>query len=126
MLNRVSYVVLAGALSVAGCHRNGGRRPNRPPAPATPVAAGGTVDVEVSERGFRPSRISAPHGSQFTIVFHRLDDHNCGERVVFPSMRVTRDIPVNQATSVQVRSPPQGEINFTCGMNMYQGFIVAL
>ena len=84
-----------------------------------------TVRIKVSRAGFSPSTIDAEKGSPLTLVFTRTDAKNCGDKVVFPSLNITRDLPVGKAVTVKITPKESGEIRFTCGMGMYRGAIVA-
>jgi plastocyanin domain-containing protein len=44
--------------------------------------------------------------------------------VVFPSLAITRALPLNQRVVIEL-TPPKGELTFTCGMKMLRGTLVA-
>jgi plastocyanin len=103
-----------------------------PPAPqgghgahgaATPVPAN-AIQVKVSAAGFTPSRVKVQAGKPVTLAFERTDARNCGDKVVFPSLGIERELPVGQTVTVTVEPPKTGELTFTCGMAMYRGALV--
>lgn len=104
------------------------------PAPSAPRAApaevtapaGGRVAITVDGDGYHPATIRAAAGSALTLVFTRTTDETCGQQLVFPTRNNERhDLPLNRPVEVALTVPTTGTIGFTCGMNMYQGSVVA-
>jgi plastocyanin domain-containing protein len=89
-----------------------------------PAGADGKVQIRVDGEGYHPPHISAPSGKPVTLVFTRTTDETCGQKLVFPSEKITRELPLNSPVAV-VLTPRKSAIRFTCGMNMYEGSIVA-
>lgn len=100
---------------------NAEKKPARKKAAAHPK----TVKVTVNKDGFNPSSISAEEGSPLTLVFTRTSKEGCGTKVVFPSLNISRNLPVGKAVTVKITPDKSGEIAFTCGMGMMKGTIVA-
>lgn len=44
--------------------------------------------------------------------------------VVFESLDIRRDLPLNQPVPIEFTPPRTGEIAFACGMNMLKGSVV--
>lgn len=84
-----------------------------------------TVRVRVTEKGFSPSSITIEKGSRLTLIFTRTTGKGCGSKVVIPSLGITKDLPVGKKVTIKFTPTKEGEINFTCGMGMYKGSIVA-
>lgn len=84
-----------------------------------------TVRITVNKNGFSPSIVEVEKGYALTLVFTRADKQNCGSKVVFPSLKISRNLPVGKAVTVKITPEKTGEIAFTCGMGMYKGTIVA-
>jgi len=115
--------MLAGVLALA-CTRSESR-PAAPRPPDTVTAtAGGRVTIRVGE-GYAPATVRAPAGAALTLVFLRDTDETCGQQLVFPTLNIRRDLPLNQPVEVPVTVPASGTLAFTCGMNMYRGSVVA-
>jgi len=83
-----------------------------------------TVRIAVSERGFSPSTISTEEGSPLTLIFTKRSQRGCGNKVVFPSLGIEKNLPVGKPVTIRI-TPRAGTISFTCGMGMYKGVIVA-
>ena len=103
---------------------------------ANPTAAGGknaakkkaahpkTVRVTVNKNGFSPSTIEVEKGYPLTLVFRRATKEGCGNKVVFPSLNISRNLPVGKNVTVKFTPDKTGDISFTCGMGMMKGSIV--
>ncbi len=83
-----------------------------------------TVRINVSKKGFSPSSISTEQGSPLTLIFKRTSKEGCGNKVVFPSLNITRDLPVGKNVTIKFTPSETGSISFTCGMGMYKGSVV--
>lgn len=135
-------VVTAGSFSLrAERERSGpGRNDAAPPTnttstpaagrvvPTAPEASAGpsvqTARVVVSEQGFEPAKLTLRAGVPARITFTRTTDKTCATEVVFPSLKITRPLPLNEPVTIEL-TPRSGEIAFTCGMNMLHGAVVA-
>ncbi len=84
-----------------------------------------TVRINVSKKGFSPSSISAEEGSPLTLIFKRTSKEGCGNKVAFPSLNITKDLPIGKSVTIKITPSETGNISFTCGMGMYKGTIVA-
>jgi plastocyanin domain-containing protein len=54
----------------------------------------------------------------------RTTDETCGTDVVFPSLNITRPLPLNEPVVIEFTPAETGEIAFACGMNMLSGTVV--
>lgn len=88
------------------------------------VAAGASVTIRVDGSGYHPARVRAAANSEITLSFLRTTDECCGQQLKIPSLNIQRDLPLNQAVAVAVRVPANGQLGFTCGMDMYRGAVV--
>ena len=94
------------------------------------VAATGTAAVKVQEAhvkvtdsGFEPARLVLTPGVRSRIVFTRTSEKTCATAVVFPSLNIQRDLPLNAPVAIEF-TPAKGELAFACGMSMLTGTIV--
>lgn len=83
-----------------------------------------TVRITVNKNGFSPSSIMVEEGSPLTLIFKRPKNEGCGNKVVFPSLNITKDLPVGKNVTIKFTPDQTGEISFTCGMGMMKGKIV--
>jgi len=83
-----------------------------------------TVRITVSKDGFSPSSINVEEGYPVTLIFNRKDKKGCGNKVVFPSLNITKNLPVGKPVTVKITPEKSGNIAFTCGMGMMKGSLV--
>ena len=95
-------------------------------ASLTTQGAAGHQEVTVVVRGgYSPSTIRAAAGQPVRLVFDRRESSSCSEEVVFPDFGVKRFLPENQRTIVEITPPAPGTYEFTCGMGMLHGRVIA-
>ncbi|MGE3411092.1 MAG: efflux RND transporter periplasmic adaptor subunit [Dehalococcoidia bacterium] len=82
------------------------------------------ASVIVSDTSFQPSRLTLRAGIPARLTFTRTSEATCATSVVFTSLNITRDLPLNQAVTVEFTPDAAGEIAFACGMNMLRGTVV--
>ena len=89
----------------------------------TPPA--GAIRIAVSTDGFDPARVDVPARKRVKLAFVRDTKPNCGGKVVFPELKLSRDLPPGKMTVIEIEAPANGELKFTCGMGMYRGVVIA-
>lgn len=116
----MKHLILIGLLGLfvttAACNEAQAVPPGAPRAPA--------LAVSVDASGYHPASLHAPAGQPTRIVFTRTSDEGCGQQVVFPSLGIRKDLPLNTAVDVDLTMPASGSVAFTCGMNMLRGSVV--
>jgi plastocyanin domain-containing protein len=95
-----------------------GRRPN-----VAPVASG--EQVMIVNGGYSPATVKVKAGKLVRLVFDRRDTGACSDEVVFPDFGIRRFIPTGQKTTIEITPAQPGRYEFTCGMSMHRGAIVA-
>jgi plastocyanin domain-containing protein len=80
--------------------------------------------VLVGELGYEPARVSLRAGRPAEITFVRTTEKTCGTEVVFPSLNITRALPLNEPVIIEFTPAKTGEIAFACGRNMLHGTVV--
>lgn len=90
------------------------------------ASSGGEQDVTVRVHGgYEPATIRVKAGAPVRLHFDRQETSSCSEEVVFPDFNVRRFLPAFQETVVEVTPPKPGTYEFTCGMSMLHGRLVA-
>jgi plastocyanin domain-containing protein len=92
--------------------------------PRQVAAQDGLQEVTVTvDGGYDPSQIIVQAGQPVRLNFYRKDPSSCLEEVRFPDFRIAQNLPVNQTTAIEFTPNQPGKYEFTCGMNMFRGWI---
>jgi plastocyanin domain-containing protein len=95
---------------------------------AVVAATGGAsaaAQVIVVDGGYSPALLRAKVGQPLRLVFDRRDKGACSDEVVFPDFGVRRFLPTGEKTTVEITPSKAGRYDFTCGMSMHRGAIIA-
>lgn len=129
-MKAIPILVLLGTVSLAsGCKT--APTPEAQPQEAVQVTAAGSkppsapISIAVDGTGYHPPAVNAPAGKPTVLVFTRTSDQGCGQQLVFPSLNIRKDLPLNKPVRVEFTMPVSGSVAFTCGMDMYRGSVVA-
>ena len=95
-----------------------------------PVAASGGGSGPQSVRivvdgGYSPSVVTVEAGRPVRLEFERRESSGCTEEVVVPDFGIRTFLPAHQVTPVQFTPVRPGTYEFTCGMGMVRGRLVA-
>jgi plastocyanin domain-containing protein len=88
-------------------------------------AGGGQQQTIVVDGGYSPAALRVKAGQPVRLVFDRRDTGSCSEEIVFPDFGIRRFLPTGQKTVIEVTPPKAGRYEFTCGMSMLRGALVA-
>ena len=89
-------------------------------------SAGGRLEVAITVHGgYSPAVIRTAAGKPVRLVFDRQETSSCSEEVVFPDFAMKRFLPAHQKTVVEITPPVPGTYEFTCGMGMLHGRVIA-
>jgi hypothetical protein len=83
------------------------------------------IRVKINPDGYEPMCVAIPAGKPVKIAFERSAQSNCGGKVVFPALGLSKEVPLGGSALFDLPAQPAGEYRFTCGMGMYRGSIVA-
>ncbi len=96
---------------------------------ASVVAVSGSSGVpEVAitvHGGYQPSTVRVAAGSPVRLVFDRQETNSCSEEIVFADFGIRRFLPSFQKTAIEITPETPGTYEFTCGMSMLRGQVVA-
>jgi plastocyanin domain-containing protein len=97
----------------------------------TPAAIKASSPGETQEQtiivdgGYSPAAIRVKAGQPVRLIFDRRDTGGCSEEVVFPDFGIRQFLPHGKKTVIEVTPPKAGRYEFTCGMSMLRGSLVA-
>ena len=112
------YFFLAGrtnAVSAVAAVAGGGTTAGAAPAQVTIMVDG----------GYSPQQVRVKAGAPVRLVFDRKDTGSCSDEVVFPDFGVRKFLPTGQQTTIEITPAKAGRYDFTCGMSMLRGAIIA-
>lgn len=75
--------------------------------------------------GYEPQVVRVKAGRRLRLTFDRRETSGCSEEVVLADFKVRQFLPANKKTSIEFTPEKPGVYEFTCGMNMLRGQIIA-
>ena len=93
---------------------------------ARPSTDAGPAEVRIVVRGgYEPATVRVAAGKPVRLLFDRQETSPCSEEVVFPSFGIRKFLPTDRPTAIDITPPAPGRYEFTCGMSMLHGAVVA-
>lgn len=124
----LAVVVLAAACSKKEADSSSPSNDKAPPATVNTgtVAADGvrTVPIQAGMEGYVPDTIPGKPGEKLKLVFTRTVEGECLRELKTPEGKVI-ELPMNKPVEIAITVPQSGELTFACGMDMFQGKIIA-
>ncbi len=119
----IPFVTLSISL-VAACSKSskaeGQAEPVIPPAPAGVQQA----KVKVDKKGFSPSEVKLEKGKPAMLYFVRTTDETCAKEVVFPELKIEKDLPLDTPVRIDIPTTEARTLTFQCGMAMYKSSVL--
>ena len=109
-----TVTVAGGAFPAVG--DGGGSASSQPSTPEVVITVQG---------GYEPRAVRVRAGRPVRLVFDRQETSGCSEEVVFGDFGIRRFLPAHQKTTIEVTPPRPGTYEFTCGMSMLRGKLIA-
>ena len=117
------WLVLSAGMAAA-CSKSGASEthaePVIPPAPAGVQQA----KVRVDAKGFAPNEVKLEKGKPAWLYFVRTSDETCAKEVVFPELKIEKDLPLNTPVRVEIPTTEARTLTFQCGMAMYKSAVL--
>ena len=120
------FVCLAGWVVTAGsaCSKTDESKAEKPmPSVAAPPGVQQT-EVRVDEKGFTPSEVKVEQGKPASLVFVRTTESTCAKEVVFPDLKLEKDLPLNTPVRVDIPTTEARTLRFQCGMAMFKSAVL--
>ncbi len=83
-----------------------------------------TVEMQVTEDGFVPSRVKAKQGEKLRLVITRRTDKTCATEIVVKDHGIEKELPLGKAVTLELTPARSGEIRYACGMGHITGVIL--
>ena len=106
---------VAVALAVAGCGASG---------VGTGAPAEQSFAVKVTPDGFVPAELAVAKGKPIRLIMTRETDQTCARQVVFASLNLKKDLPLNEPVTIDLPAQPAGRLAYACGMDLVPGALV--
>ena len=126
MLLAAPALLAASLLAAVACSKDG-EKPAPAPAPVASAKVAlkpGATLVVADDKGCTPSAITVAKGATATLTFLRTTDETCATAVVFPELKLKKDLPLNQPVDVEIPTGEARKLAFQCGMGMFKSAVV--
>ena len=104
--------MVIGAMQPAQAASGSASTHAKDPAPAQ------VVEMKVVDTGFEPKQIDVKPGTNVTLNITRTSDLTCSTKILVPSKKITKDLPLGKTVAVNLGVVEKGEIKFGCDMNL--------
>lgn len=82
-----------------------------------------TIKITV-DGGYDPEEIHVKVGEEVQLQFHRKEDSECTNEIVFEELNIRKKLPAFKTTTVTLTPKKIGVISFACGMGMVHGKLI--
>jgi plastocyanin domain-containing protein len=124
-LNAVDWLVVASGLAAVVWINWYFFFARRSVARASAVSGGRQEITVVVRGGYEPSTIRVKAGTPVRLRFDRQETSSCSEEIVFPDFGLKKFLPAHEQTVIELTPPKPGTYEFTCGMSMLHGRVIA-
>ena len=81
------------------------------------------IEIIVESGIYAPSSIEVAGDKPVKLTFIK-DPSPCAEKVIFPQLGISADLPLKNETALELPRAVKGEYEFTCQMGMYRGTLI--
>jgi len=120
----VSSLAFVALSALVGCSKESDSKAQ--PEVVVPPAPAGMQQtmIDVGPKGFAPSEVKLEKGKPASLVFVRTTDKTCATEVVFPELKIQKDLPLNTPVRVDIPTGDARSLTFQCGMGMYKSAVL--
>jgi plastocyanin domain-containing protein len=120
-----SALLLAASIALVGCdkaEKTSAAASAAPAAPAVDPAPGAKrIEITATNDGYSPSTVDLKKGETVVLRFTRKTKSECLAQVKIPKFDVKKDLPMDQPVEIAVTPKEDGDVPFSCGMDMVHG-----
>ena len=92
---------------------------------ARPTSSGHQEATIAVKGAYDPDLIVVEHGKPVRLTFLRQETAACSEKVLFPDFNRQAELPEGELVPIEFTPEEPGEYEFSCGMGMLHGKVVA-
>jgi plastocyanin domain-containing protein len=118
----IRSLLVAGVLLTSALAANAAAPPAPKSAPAP--AAGKTIQMSVTEKGFEPALVKVKKGEPVTLVITRKTEKTCATEIVIDEEKISTKLPLNQAVTVSFTPKKAGDMKYGCAMGKMIGGVL--
>jgi len=116
---------VVSSISLGTACSKSGDSPNQTEPVIQPAPAGvQQAKIKVDNKGFTPSEVKLEKGKSAELVFVRTSDETCAKQVVFPELKIEKDLPLNTPVRIEIPTTDARTLTFQCGMAMYKSAVL--
>lgn len=82
------------------------------------------VQIDVTEKGFEPDKVTVSAAQPVTLVITRKTEKTCAKNVVVQlgdGKKISKELPMGKPVEIAATFAKKGELRYTCGMDMVTG-----
>lgn len=92
-------------------------------AHATPKQSKQEINLTVTEEGFVPKDPEIKPGIPTVLKITRKTKATCATQVIIATKKIKHELPLDKEVSIDLGKLSQGDLKFSCGMDMITGVI---
>src|SRR5271166_4557813 len=100
VLRMMLRLALGLALAAASCSKPAETKPSSTGAPLE----GRRIDITAGAEGYSPSTVEAKQGESLVLRFTRTTKSDCLAQVVFPDLKITKELPLNTPVEIAIKA----------------------
>lgn len=85
-----------------------------------------SIDLAVTQKGFEPKQIDVLPGTDVVLNVTRKTDVTCATKIQIPSLKIVKDLPLNQTVTIAIGKVKKGEIRFGCQEHMMESGVISV
>jgi plastocyanin domain-containing protein len=85
-----------------------------------------SYEMKVTPKGFEPASLKVSPGENVSLKITRVTEETCALSIQVPSLKLSKDLPLNKAVEVKLGKLQKGEVKFGCGMGMMIGGVIVV
>ena len=94
--------------------------------PALAISPAQKIDLSVTEKGFEPKSVNVTPDTDVVLNVTRKTETTCATKIQIPSLKIVKDLPLNQSVLIALGRLKKGEIRFGCQENLMESGVISV